>query len=175
MCYSFALLIALFLLIPTTFAHQSYPIPHAQRGLPVPSTCTSHYLSTSVLRRAAKPASSSPSVAYMTVQYHNAENYALRELAHARAIARSPQAHVRSAEIWTCAASAYEFGRAYVESCILIPGMLTLRDRAEEFRADIMRQNPAIADYGHLHALDWIEMNILAPASELWRRWFWGN
>lgn len=50
--------------------------------------------------------------------------------------------------------------------------MLTLRDRAEEYRADIMRRHPTIADYGHLHALDWIEMNILAPAYELWRRWF---
>lgn len=58
----------------------------------------------------------------MTVRYHNAEDHALRELAHARAIARTPQAHVRSAEIRTYAASAYEFGRVYVEFWILIPG-----------------------------------------------------
>jgi len=170
MCYSFGLLIALILLIPTTFAHQFYPIPHVQRGLPVRDTHRSPDISASVLRRAA---SSSNSIPRMTVRYHHAENYALRELARARAIARTLQAHIRAAEIRTYAASAYEYGRAYVEILYLeFLGMLTLGDRAEGFRADIIRQNPAMVDYGHLHALDWIEVNILEPAHALWQR-FW--
>ena len=47
---------------------------------------------------------------------------------------------------------------------------LILGHRAQDYREQFIRENPAAADEGHLRALDWIERFIIEPAYRLYQR-----
>ncbi|MCJ1249098.1 hypothetical protein MMC30_006321 [Trapelia coarctata] len=158
--YFSALPIALHLLIPTTFTQQLYAIPH---DLLPRAAYPSPHLPASLFRHAAHPPINGRAI---TERYHVAENIALRDLRRAEAIARTPQAHARAAEIRAFAAGAYEHGSVYVAGLhlFIFSGVAGLGDRAEHYREILMRENPAMADEGHIDPLHWIEVFILQPA-----------
>lgn len=112
MRYFFALPIALILVIPITFAQQSCPFLHVQRGSHVHDTYHSPYLPAFLFRRTDRCAFVRQKVLHTTVRYHRAEADALWHLKRASAIARTPEAHARAAEIRTFACCAIESGHA---------------------------------------------------------------